>query len=164
MLSIQSKARSSFLNSLAEWAQNSNFITTTGLGGSQERPIGLYPSMLGWSLGLFCLNQPQHTVKRDFLKIILTFTELTITLCIVVNVIFMALDQYHADYPIEKYPDHPGMSPFLFSMLTNGNYFFTTIFAVESFVKLAAMSPRYFFAVSISYSVLFLIVYMYRYV
>ena len=68
-----------------------------------------------------------------------------------VNVIFMALDQYHADYPIEKYPDHPGMSPFLFSMLTNGNYFFTTIFAVESFVKLAAMSPRYFFAVSISY-------------
>ena len=119
--------------------------------------------MLGWSLGLFCLNQPQHTVKRDFLKIILTFTELTITLCIVVNVIFMALDQYHADYPIEKYPDHPGMSPFLFSMLTNGNYFFTTIFAVESFVKLAAMSPRYFFAVSISYSVLFLIVYMYLY-
>ena len=66
-----------------------------------------------------------------------------------VNVIFMALDQYHADYPIEKYPDHPGMSPFLYSMLTNGNYFFTTIFAVESFVKLAAMSPRYFFAVSI---------------
>ena len=73
----------------------------------------------------------------------------------------MALDQYHADYPVEEYPDHPGMSPFLYSMLTNGNYFFTTIFAVESFVKLAAMSPRYFFAVSISYSVLFLIVYMY---
>lgn len=34
------------------------------------------------------------------------------------------------------------------SLLTNGNYFFTTIFAVESFTKLAAMSPRYFFAVS----------------
>ncbi len=33
------------------------------------------------------------------------------------------------------------------SMLTNGNYFFTAIFAVESFVKLAAMSPRYFFSV-----------------
>ena len=33
-------------------------------------------------------------------------------------------------------------------MLTNGNYFFTAIFAVESFVKLAAMSPRFFFAVS----------------
>jgi hypothetical protein len=32
-------------------------------------------------------------------------------------------------------------------MLTNGNYFFTAIFALESFLKLAAMSPRYFFAV-----------------
>ena len=40
-------------------------------------------------------------------------------------------------------------SPFFVSLLTNGNYFFTTIFAVESFIKLAAMSPRYFFAVSI---------------
>ena len=127
----------------------------------KKGPLDFILPCLGGLWAFFCLHQPQHTVKRDFLKIILTFTELTITLCIVVNVIFMALDQYHADYPIEKYPDHPGMSPFLFSMLTNGNYFFTTIFAVESFVKLAAMSPRYFFAVSISYSVLFLIVYMY---
>ena len=57
------------------------------------------------------------------------------------------LEQYDAEYADEK--DHPGMSPFLNSMLTNGNYFFTAIFAVESFAKLAAMSPRYFFAVSI---------------
>ena len=34
------------------------------------------------------------------------------------------------------------------SLLTNGNYFFTAVFAVESAVKLFAMSPRYFFAVS----------------
>ena len=34
------------------------------------------------------------------------------------------------------------------ALLTNGNYFFTAIFAVESFAKLAAMSPKYFFAVS----------------
>ena len=39
-------------------------------------------------------------------------------------------------------------SPFMTDMLVNGNYFFTAIFAVESFAKLAAMSPRYFFAVS----------------
>ena len=39
-------------------------------------------------------------------------------------------------------------SPFFSSLLTNGNYFFTAIFAFESFIKLAAMSPRYFFAVS----------------
>ncbi len=32
-------------------------------------------------------------------------------------------------------------------MLKYGNYFFTAIFAVESFVKIGAMSPRYFFAV-----------------
>jgi hypothetical protein len=38
-------------------------------------------------------------------------------------------------------------SPFFVSMLTNGNYFFTAIFALESFIKLASMSPRYFFAV-----------------
>ena len=36
-------------------------------------------------------------------------------------------------------------------MLTNGNYFFTAIFAVESFVKLAAMSPRYFFSVCLQF-------------
>ena len=35
------------------------------------------------------------------------------------------------------------------SLLTNGNLFFTAVFAVESAVKLFAMSPRYFFAVCI---------------
>jgi len=66
------------------------------------------------------------------------FTELFITLCIMVNVLFMSMDHYDVEYD--------GMSPFFNSMLTNGNYFFTAIFAVESFVKLFAMSPRYFFA------------------
>lgn len=36
--------------------------------------------------------------------------------------------------------------PFFCQTCFQGNYFFTAIFAVESFVKLAAMSPRYFFA------------------
>ena len=35
------------------------------------------------------------------------------------------------------------------SLLYNGNLFFTAVFAFESFVKLFAMGPRYFFAVSI---------------
>ena len=56
----------------------------------------------------------------------------------------MALDQYD-----ENYDDNGGMSPFLTELLINGNYFFTAIFAVESFAKMAAMSPRYFFAVSL---------------
>ena len=43
--------------------------------------------------------------------------------------------------------DCNGMSPFMLSLTKNGNYFFTAIFAIESLVKLAAMSPRYFFQV-----------------
>ena len=58
----------------------------------------------------------------------------------------MAADSY--DYNYADNPVSPGMSPFLNQLLVNGNYFFTAIFAVESFAKLAAMSPRYFFAVS----------------
>ena len=38
-------------------------------------------------------------------------------------------------------------SPFYTELLRYGNYFFTAIFAIESFVKLGAMSPRYFFVV-----------------
>lgn len=68
------------------------------------------------------------------------FMELFITLCILVNVIFMTLDHYNLEYD--------GMSPQFTSLLRNANYFFTAIFAIESFFKLAAMSPRYFFVVS----------------
>ena len=68
VLSIQSKTWLSFLSSLAEWAQNSNFITTTGswLGGSQVRPIGLYnhiqfnSSSLWTPLWLASCPQEQH--------------------------------------------------------------------------------------------------------
>jgi hypothetical protein len=42
------------------------------------------------------------------------------------------------------------------SLLTNGNYFFTAVFAVESSVKLFAMSPRYFFAVCFFFFVIFI--------
>merc|ERR550532_279274 len=55
------------------------------------------------------------------------FTELFITLCIMVNVVFMAADHYDVEFD--------GMSAGI-----------VLIFAVESFVKLFAMSPRYFFA------------------
>ena len=39
-------------------------------------------------------------------------------------------------------------SPWKSAMLFYGNYFFTAVFALESVVKIFAMSPRYFFAVS----------------
>lgn len=32
------------------------------------------------------------------------------------------------------------------NLLISGNYFFTAVFAFESFIKMAAMSPKYFFA------------------
>ena len=60
------------------------------------------------------------------------FTDLFITLCIVVNTLFMALDQHD-------------MNPSMSEMLTNGNYFFTAIFGVEAAMKMMAMSPKYYF-------------------
>ena len=38
-------------------------------------------------------------------------------------------------------------SPYMNALLYNGNLFFTAVFAFESFAKLFAMGPRYFFAV-----------------
>ena len=45
-------------------------------------------------------------------------------------------------------------SPGKSAMLFYGNYFFTAVFAAESVVKIFAMSPRYFFAVTDSYLIM----------
>uniref|UniRef100_A0AAG5DSR0 Sodium channel protein n=1 Tax=Anopheles atroparvus TaxID=41427 RepID=A0AAG5DSR0_ANOAO len=60
------------------------------------------------------------------------FVELFITLCIVVNTLFMALD-------------HHDMNPDMEKALKSGNYFFTATFAIEATMKLIAMSPKYYF-------------------
>nr|XP_049462219.1 sodium channel protein para isoform X23 [Anopheles coluzzii] len=60
------------------------------------------------------------------------FVELFITLCIVVNTLFMALDHHDMDPDMEK-------------ALKSGNYFFTATFAIEATMKLIAMSPKYYF-------------------
>ncbi|XP_037971766.2 sodium channel protein para isoform X12 [Plutella xylostella] len=60
------------------------------------------------------------------------FVELFITLCIVVNTLFMALDHHDMDRDMEK-------------ALKSGNYFFTATFAIEATLKLIAMSPKYYF-------------------
>ncbi|XP_058166594.1 sodium channel protein para isoform X18 [Anopheles ziemanni] len=60
------------------------------------------------------------------------FVELFITLCIVVNTLFMALDHHDMDPDMEK-------------ALKSGNYFFTATFAIEASMKLIAMSPKYYF-------------------
>ncbi|XP_065581599.1 sodium channel protein para-like isoform X2 [Artemia franciscana] len=60
------------------------------------------------------------------------FVELFITLCIVVNTLFMALD-------------HHGMDKDMDDFLKMGNYFFTATFALEGLLKLIAMSPKFYF-------------------
>ncbi|CAG9855273.1 unnamed protein product [Phyllotreta striolata] len=60
------------------------------------------------------------------------FVELFITLCIVVNTLFMALDHHDMDRDLEK-------------ALKSGNYFFTATFMIEATMKLIAMSPKYYF-------------------
>nr|CAD7256120.1 unnamed protein product [Timema shepardi] len=60
------------------------------------------------------------------------FVELFITLCIVVNTLFMALDHHDMNKEMDK-------------ALKSGNYFFTATFAIEATMKLVAMSPKYYF-------------------
>ncbi|KAK8729296.1 hypothetical protein OTU49_008750 [Cherax quadricarinatus] len=59
------------------------------------------------------------------------FVELFITLCIVVNTLFMAMDHY-------------GMNEGFANFLQMGNYFFTATFSIECFLKIIAMSPKYY--------------------
>uniref|UniRef100_A0A8C5CBU9 Sodium channel protein n=1 Tax=Gadus morhua TaxID=8049 RepID=A0A8C5CBU9_GADMO len=60
------------------------------------------------------------------------FVDLAITICIVLNTLFMAM---------EHYP----MTPQFEGVLSVGNLVFTGIFAVEMFAKLVAMDPYYYF-------------------
>ncbi|GIY88268.1 sodium channel protein para [Caerostris extrusa] len=71
---------------------------------------------------------------QEFCSIIVfdPFMELFITLCIVVNTLFMAMDHHDMDEGFE-------------AVLKNGNYFFTATFAIEAGMKLIAMSPKFYF-------------------
>uniref|UniRef100_A0A8C6UMF3 Sodium channel protein n=1 Tax=Neogobius melanostomus TaxID=47308 RepID=A0A8C6UMF3_9GOBI len=60
------------------------------------------------------------------------FVDLAITICIVLNTLFMAM---------EHYP----MTPQFEGVLATGNLVFTGIFAGEMFAKLVAMDPYYYF-------------------
>ncbi|CAF3988549.1 unnamed protein product [Rotaria sp. Silwood2] len=59
------------------------------------------------------------------------FVDLFITICIVLNTLFMALDR-------------PGQSETMTRILTTGNYIFTSIFTAESILKIIAMTPEKF--------------------
>ncbi|XP_015185094.1 PREDICTED: sodium channel protein para isoform X1 [Polistes dominula] len=79
-----------------------------------------------------CCNLWLEIQKYVALLVFDPFVELFITLCIVVNTLFMALDHHDMDKDMER-------------VLKSGNYFFTATFAIEATFKLVAMSPKYYF-------------------
>ncbi|CAL8132976.1 unnamed protein product [Orchesella dallaii] len=91
-------------------------------------------------IDIFCLwdcGFPWSFIKKIIAFLVFdAFTELFITLAIVVNTVFMALDHYGLE---EK--------PIMDLTLKTGNTVFTTIFAVECAMKLMAMSPKFYFQV-----------------
>ncbi|XP_010070870.1 PREDICTED: sodium channel protein type 5 subunit alpha, partial [Pterocles gutturalis] len=77
---------------------------------------------------------PLWLLIKKFVKFIVMdpFTDLTITLCIVLNTLFMALEHYK----MTKEFDH---------MLYIGNLVFTGIFTAEMIFKVIALDPYYYF-------------------
>uniref|UniRef100_A0AAR2JH35 Sodium channel protein n=1 Tax=Pygocentrus nattereri TaxID=42514 RepID=A0AAR2JH35_PYGNA len=76
-----------------------------------------------------CLKQLKEAVK---VMVMDPFLDLAITICIVLNTLFMAL---------EHYP----MTDEFNGMLSVGNLVFTSIFTAEMVLKLIAMDPYYYF-------------------
>ncbi|TNN84568.1 Sodium channel protein type 3 subunit alpha [Liparis tanakae] len=72
-------------------------------------------------------------IKR-LMKLFVTdpFVDLAITICIVLNTLFMAMEHYQ-------------MSPSFVNMLYVGNVIFTGIFTAEMVLKIIAMDPYYYF-------------------
>ncbi|XP_078475469.1 sodium channel protein type 1 subunit alpha-like isoform X1 [Lampetra fluviatilis] len=72
-------------------------------------------------------------IKKIVLIIVMDpFVDLAITICIMLNTLFMAM---------EHYP----MTPHFKDVLTVGNLVFTGIFTAEMFLKLVAMDPYFYF-------------------
>ncbi|XP_068940674.1 sodium channel protein type 11 subunit alpha [Petaurus breviceps papuanus] len=72
-------------------------------------------------------------IKR-IVELIITdpFADLVITICIIVNTVFMAMEHHKMDDNFKK-------------MLNTGNYVFTGIFVTEMFFKIIALDPYYYF-------------------
>uniref|UniRef100_A0A8C5KIK3 Sodium channel protein n=1 Tax=Jaculus jaculus TaxID=51337 RepID=A0A8C5KIK3_JACJA len=73
-----------------------------------------------------CIKKGLRTVVSD------PFTELAITVCIVINTIFLALE-------------HHNMKDDFSSMLRTGNWVFTGIFIAEMCLKIVALDPYHYF-------------------
>ncbi|XP_004708736.1 sodium channel protein type 10 subunit alpha [Echinops telfairi] len=102
------------------------------LGESKQRCPPCFTSLAEKYLIWKC-SPTWGKLKSVFFRIVTDpFAELTITLCIVVNTIFMALE-------------HHGMSPWFESMLQIGNIVFTVFFTAEMVFKIIAFDPYYYF-------------------
>ncbi|KAF6101020.1 sodium voltage-gated channel alpha subunit 11 [Phyllostomus discolor] len=77
---------------------------------------------------------PQWVRFKKVLRTVMTdpFTELAITICIIVNTVFMSLEHY-------------SMSDSFCSMLKTGNLVFTGIFMAEMCLKIIALDPYHYF-------------------
>ncbi|XP_060036392.1 sodium channel protein type 11 subunit alpha [Erinaceus europaeus] len=77
---------------------------------------------------------PQWISFKKGLKIVMTdpFTELAITICIIINTIFLAMEHYPMDKSFED-------------MLDKGNLVFTGIFLAEMCLKIIALDPYHYF-------------------
>ncbi|CAM4752984.1 unnamed protein product [Rotaria magnacalcarata] len=94
---------------------------------SYDRPIvkSLRTYCCEWNCQSTCFQKFQAAVAFFVLD---AFVDLFITICIILNTLFMALDQ-------------PGQSEKMTRILTAGNYVFTTIFTTEAILKIIAMRP-----------------------
>uniref|UniRef100_A0A8C6SRG5 Sodium channel protein n=1 Tax=Neogobius melanostomus TaxID=47308 RepID=A0A8C6SRG5_9GOBI len=81
-----------------------------------------------------CCEQWVTCKKWMYVVVMDPFVDLGITICIVLNTLFMAMEHY----PMTAEFDH---------MLSVGNLVFTGIFTAEMFFKLIAMDPYYYFQV-----------------
>ncbi|EHB16850.1 Sodium channel protein type 11 subunit alpha [Heterocephalus glaber] len=77
---------------------------------------------------------PKWLCIKKALKIVMTdpFTELAITICIIINTIFLAME-------------HHGMNTDFKKMLKTGNWVFTGIFMAEMCLKIIALDPYHYF-------------------
>uniref|UniRef100_A0A8C5SRN1 Sodium channel protein n=1 Tax=Laticauda laticaudata TaxID=8630 RepID=A0A8C5SRN1_LATLA len=79
-----------------------------------------------------CCPLWQKIKKKVGVIVMDPFTDLIITLCIVMNTLFMALDHYK-------------MTPQFEQALSSGNMIFTAIFTAEMILKIIAMDPYHYF-------------------
>nr|XP_039317716.1 LOW QUALITY PROTEIN: sodium channel protein type 11 subunit alpha [Saimiri boliviensis boliviensis] len=77
---------------------------------------------------------PQWVGIKKVLRIVMTdpFTELAITICIIINTVFLAMEHHKMEPSFEK-------------MLNTGNLVFTSIFLAEMCLKIIALDPYHYF-------------------